>query len=117
MTGGAGIKAIVRIVADGLLAGEAQEQTIRKLVAAGLPEPQAADVFLAVKTACRLGVQSVVTDGISGGPPPDPLLAEAFKVGQQSMRRVTTRTGLDLSIRIATAAAICGGVIVWLMRR
>jgi hypothetical protein len=86
------IKTIVSLVADGLLRRESESAVVEKLVAAGVPASDAPAVYHRLKAACQQGVQAVITAGLSApnGPPQDPLLAEAFRVGQASMRGATS---------------------------
>ena len=66
----------------------------------------------AVKAACQQGVQAVITEGLSApeGPPKDPLLAEAFRVGQANMRGAVRMVWLQrvlvLLVIVAAVAAI-----------
>ena len=128
-TGGGGlmsesrdIKRLVRLVADGLLRREPESAVVEKLVAAGVPPNEAPAVYRAVKAACRQGVQAVVTEGLSApdGPPKDPMLAEAFRVGQATMRgavrTVWLRRLVVLALVVALVVAVVAG-LMWFFRR
>jgi len=107
---------IVRIVTSGLQADETESAVVERLVSAGVPTMRANQVFTSVRTACRQGVQSVITNGLSApdGPPNDPLLAEAFRVGRGRMRRATQRAWMErLSPLVLVALVI--GIAVWLL--
>jgi hypothetical protein len=112
------IKMIVLLVADGLLRRESETAVVEKLVEAGIPPSDAPTVYRDVKLACQQGVQAVITDGLSApnGPPRDPLLAEAFRVGQASMRgtvrTVWLRRAITLLIILSAIAAT-----IWLFER
>lgn len=112
------IKTLVRMVADGLLRRDPESAVVQKLIAAGISANEAPAIYRAVKTACQQGVQSVITGGISAqdGPPKDPLLAEAYRVGQASMRGAARTFWLQrafiLFVIVAAVAAIA-----WFFRR
>lgn len=78
------IKRLVRLISDGLRRKRPEPEIVNQLVAAGIPDGQAAEMFTAVKHARQAGIQAAFTDGLSApdGPPADPLLAEAFRQGQ-----------------------------------
>ena len=104
------IKTLVRLVADGLLQREPEPTVVEKLVTAGVPPNEAPAMFQAVKAACQQGAQAVITEGLSApdGPPKDPLLAEAFRVGQESMRGAVRTVWLQRAfiVIVAVVAAI-----------
>lgn len=109
------IETIVRIVTGGLGDGTPDARIVQKLVAAGIPAADAVNILRAVKIACQQGVQSVITEGLSApnGPPQDPLLAEAFRIGQESIRGAVRRVWLK---RILTATAVVFGLFVLVTR-
>src|SRR5256885_14393978 len=111
------IKGLVALVADGLLRREPEASVVEKLVAAGVPPNAAPSMYRDIKTACQHGVQAVVTGGVSApdGPPKDPLLAEAFRVGQASMRRATGVPGR--LVAVVLLLVVVAAVAVWLVMR
>jgi hypothetical protein len=112
------IKQLVRLIADGLLRREAGAAVVAKLVAAGVPANDAPAMYAAVKTACQQGVQAVITGGLSApeGPPTDPLLAEAFRVGQATMRGGVRAVWMK---RVAMLMLLLAGVgvLIWVVGR
>lgn len=108
------IKGLVALVTDGLHRREPAPVIVAKLVAAGVPPDVAPSMCHAIKTACQQGVLAVVTEGMSApdGPPNDPILAEAFRVGQASMRRASRRPGLRAVLLLLLLVA---AVAVWLL--
>jgi hypothetical protein len=112
------IKQLVKLVANGLRRSEPQRDILARLVAAGVPDAEAPGLFRAVKSACQQGVLSVVTGGASApeGPPADPLLAEAFREGQPSLRGAGARVWLQ---RLVVLALVVGAVVLlvyWALR-
>jgi len=112
------IKTLVSVVADGLLQREREPAVIEKLVAAGVPPSEAPTIYRRVKAACQQGVQAVVTDGLSApnGPPQDPLLAEAFRVGQANMRSAIRTPWTRRPIAVLGAALVLAAIIWFLLR-
>ena len=78
------IRRLVRLISDGLRRRRPEPEIVDQLVAAGIPNGEASEMFAAVKHEIQAGVQAAFTDGLSApdGPPADPLLAEAFRQGQ-----------------------------------
>ena len=112
------VKPLVSLVADGLLHREPEPSVVEKLVAAGVPRSEAPVLYRVVRAACQQGVQSVVTGGASApdGPPSDPLLAEAFRVGQASMRRAS-RAPWHRSLVVLVVLAGSVAAALWLFMR
>ena len=111
-------KQLVSLVADGLLRREPESSVSEKLVAVGVPRSEAPALYRAIRAACQRGVQSVVTGGVSApdGPPSDPLLAEAFRVGQASIRRATgTPWHRSLVVSVVLVGAVAA--VLWLFSR
>jgi hypothetical protein len=113
------IPIVVRIIADGLIASEGEAAVVDKLIRAGVPAADAPEVFRTVKTACQQGVQSVITDGAScpDGPPKDPLLAEAFRAGQESIQTATRDSLIGGLVKPLLIAAVVGLLIYLILRR
>jgi len=109
------IKVLVSLVADGLRRREPEPVVVEKLVAAGVPRNKAPSMYRDIKTACQQGVQAVVTGGVSApdGPPKDPLLEEAFRVGQASMRRASGGRGRAIAVIVFLVVA----AVLWLVLR
>lgn len=109
------IKGLVALVADGLLRREPETSVVEKLVAAGVPRNKAPSMYRDIKTACQQGVQAVVTGGESApdGPPNDPLLADAFRVGQTSMRQASGGRGRAIAVVVFLVVA----AVLWLVFR
>ena len=105
---------MVSVVADGLSHREGEDAMVKKLVAAGVAEAEAPALFVAIKTAMQQGVQAVFTDGLSSpdGPPADPLLREAFRVGQARMRAASRGALLR---RLVMPALVVAGLafVLW----
>ncbi len=82
------IRHLIRLVSDGLRRSRPEPEIVAQLVAAGIPEDKAPELFAAVKKAIQAGVQAAFTGGLSApdGPPTDLLLAEAFREGQAAFR-------------------------------
>lgn len=97
MSEGETIRRLVRLVSDGLRRSRPEPEIISQLVVSGIPEDKARELFAAVKRAIQAGVQAAFTDGLSApdGPPADPLLAEAFRVGQAAFRGSVRRAWLE----------------------
>ena len=112
------VKTIVSLVADGLLRRESESAVVQKLVAAGVPPSDAPTVYHRVKVACQQGVQAIITDGLSApdGPPQDPLLAEAFRVGQASMRGAVRTVWLRRAITVLVIVSAIAAAL-WLFVR
>ncbi len=91
------IRRLVRLVSDGLRRSRPEPEIVAQLVAAGIPEDKAPELFAAIKQAIQAGVLAAFTEGLSApdGPPADPLLAEAFREGQAAFRRSVRRVWLE----------------------
>lgn len=102
---------LVRLVSDGLRRSRSEREMVACLIAAGIPDDEAPEVFAAIRQALRAGVQAALTDGLSApdGPPADPLLAEAFREGQTafrgSVRRVWVERGLIAVVALGAVVA------------
>lgn len=109
------VETTVRLIADGLLRGDPEAATLDRLVSAGIPRAQAPEYYRKIKTACQQGVQSVITDGLSvpNVPSKDPLLAAAFRVGQESVRGAVRGVWLKRALWLA-AIALAVITLVWL---
>jgi hypothetical protein len=109
---------LVRIVADALLRKEPEATVVAKLVSTGVAASDAPSLFRAIKAACQQGVQSVITGGLSApeGPPRDPLLAEAFRVGQASIRGAACGVWFR-RVLVVLLVAITVTIAIWLVLR
>ena len=101
---------LVRVVSNGLRRNRPEPEIISQLVAAGVPDDKAPELFDAVKQAIQAGVQAAFTEGLSApdGPPADPLLAEVFREGQAAFRGSIRRVWLE-------RLAIPVGVVLFLV--
>ena len=90
-----GPKEIIRIVAAGIQRNDPDKRVIEELASKGVPPHDAQRMFSSIRTAIQDGAQSVIARGQSAPkvPPKDPLLAEAFKVGQKSIRSDLSGSG------------------------
>ena len=110
-------KRLVAIVADSLIRRAPEASVIDSLVEAGVPQRDAPVMYRDIKAACQQGVQAVVTHGLSApnGPPSDPLLAEAFRVGQAKMRRAAGLPGRRVAVILFIALG--AAAVLWTLIR
>jgi hypothetical protein len=102
------IRQLVRIVEDGLRRRRTDPEIIARLAAAGVPEANAPAVYAAIKDALKQGIMSVLTGGASApdGPPSDPLLAEAFRAGQENIRFAAKRRWIERAVMLVFVLVI-----------
>jgi hypothetical protein len=114
------IRGLVRLISDGLRRRSPERELVAQLVAAGIPEGQAPELLVAVRQAIQAGVQAEFTGGLSApdGPPADPLLAEAFRVGRSSFRGAVRQAWLErLVVPLILLVLLVVGVVAWLLWR
>ncbi|HMP02674.1 MAG TPA: hypothetical protein PKD86_00710 [Gemmatales bacterium] len=114
------IQRLVRLISDGLRLSRPEPEIVAQLVAAGIPDEKAPELFAAVKQAIQAGVQAAITEGLSApdGPPADPLLAAAFREGQAafrgSIRRVwLERLAIPLGLVLLLTVLLVGRLLGW----
>lgn len=109
------MRGLVRLVADGLCRRAAEPEIVARLVIAGIPESRAPELMATVRQSIQAGVTAEVTDGLSApnGPPDDPLLAEAFRYGQASLRREARRARLERLAPFVVVATLIAALAAW----
>lgn len=114
------IRRLAFLVSAGWRQRRSEREIARDLVESGVPAERATGMAHDVKKAIQAGVQSAFTAGLSApdGPPADPLLAEAFRLGHDEFLRATRRVwfrrlAVPLGLLLALTVAIVGWWLHW----
>ncbi|MCE9530948.1 MAG: hypothetical protein K8T89_07470 [Planctomycetes bacterium] len=111
------IPKVVRLVSEGMRQRQPEREIVAKLVDTGIPAEKAPALYGAIRHAIQAGVQAGFTGGLSapGGPPADPLLAEAFRQGRAAFA-VAVRNGwlMRFALPIVLVLLLTLGLIGWL---
>jgi hypothetical protein len=112
------IRQLVRIVEDGLRRRRSDPEIVAQLTAAGVPEANSPALYAAVKAALQQGIMSVLTGGASApdGPPSDPLLAEAFRAGQENIRFAAKRVWIERAVMLLFVVVIVAFLVYHAVR-
>jgi hypothetical protein len=106
----------ISIVSAGLRQRRSEREIASDLLRIGVPAEQANNIAHDVRKAFRAGVLAAFTAGLSApkGPPADPLLAEAFRLGHNEFRR-EARIALvrELAAPIGVLVLLLFAIVGW----